>query len=189
MSLIAEINEQTVREYFFRLDALVRPGTELYVIGGSAIALLGAKIRTTVDIDVALPYSKLDVAAFAEASAQAGLPVNPAFGYQGAYIELVQPLMLTLPKPKSNDSVQVLFQGTHLTVKTGSGADLVASKLYRYSEQDQEDIQFLVLRGGVTLESVKESVSRLPDRFRDDVLVIENLGNLERDVKEWGKPK
>ena len=183
--MIAEINETTALEYFARLDAFVKPGTELYVIGGSAIALLGAKIRTTVDVDVALPYSKLDVAAFSEASEKAGLPVNPAFGYQGAYIELVKPLMLTLPKPKSEESLQVLFQGTNLTVKTGSGADLVASKLYRYSEQDQEDIQFLMLRGGVTLEAVRESVLRLPERFRDDVMTVENLGNLERDLTMW----
>ena len=46
------------------------------------------------------------------------------------------------------------FISANLTVKTGSGADLVASKLYRYSEQDQEDIQFLMLRGGVTLDVV-----------------------------------
>ena len=185
MNPIAEINEATVLEYFSRLDALVKPGTELYVIGGSAIALLGAKIRTTADVDVALPYSKLDIAAFGEASAEAGLPVDPAFGYQGAYIELVKPLMLTLPKPKSEESLQGLFQGTNLTVKTGSGADLVASKLYRYSEQDREDVQFLMLRGGVTLDAVRESVTRLPERFREDVMTVENLGNLERDIAVW----
>ena len=120
MNPIAEINEATALEYFSRLDALVKPGTELYVIGGSAIALLGAKIRTTADVDVALPYSKLDIAAFGEASARAGLPVDPAFGYQGAYIELV-----------------------------------------------------------------RESVSRLPERFREDVMTVENLGNLERDLAMW----
>ena len=185
MAQLTEINEATVQAYFERLDSFVKPGTELYVLGGSAIALLGAKIRTTADVDVALPYSKLDLASFAVASEKAGLPVNPAFGYQGAYIELVKPLMLTLPKPKSEESLQVLFQGTNLLVRTGSGADLVASKLYRYSEQDQEDIQFLMLRGGVTLEAVRESVSRLPERFRDDVMTVENLGNLERDLAMW----
>ena len=182
---IAEINESVVTDYFVRLDQLVKPGTELYVIGGSAIALLGAKIRTTADVDVALPSSKLDLTDFTTASAKAGLPVNPAFGYQGAYVELVKPLMLTLPQPKSETDVQELFRGVNLVVRTGSGADLVASKLYRYSEQDQEDIQFLMLRGGVTLAAVRESVTRLPERFREDVMVIENLGNLERDLALW----
>ena len=34
---IAEINESVVTDYFVRLDQLVKPGTELYVIGGSAL--------------------------------------------------------------------------------------------------------------------------------------------------------
>ena len=83
MAQLTEINEATVQAYFERLDSFVKPGTELYVLGGSAIALLGAKIRTTADVDVALPYSKLDLASFAVASEKAGLPVNPAFGYPG----------------------------------------------------------------------------------------------------------
>lgn len=33
MASIAEINEQTVREYFFRLDALVGPGTVTVIVG------------------------------------------------------------------------------------------------------------------------------------------------------------
>ena len=63
-------------EYFARLDPLVKPGTVLFVIGGAAIAVLGAKIRVTGDIDVALPFSKLDMSGFAEAH-KSGLPVSP----------------------------------------------------------------------------------------------------------------
>ena len=145
------IDEAAANAYFERLDPLVRPGTVLFVIGGSAIAQLGAKIRVTADIDVALPYSTFEMSEFVAASAKAGLPVDPAFGYQGAYVELVKPLMLTLPKPASVDDCIVLFQGANLTVRTSGPADLVASKLYRYSEQDQEDVQFLMRSGGVTL--------------------------------------
>ena len=181
--MIQQIDEQEAQAYFERLDPLVREGTVLFVIGGSAVAQLGAKIRVTADIDVALPYSKLELSDFAAASEKAGLPVNPAFGYQGAYIELVKPLMLTLPKPKSENSCVVLFQGVNLTVKTSSPADLIASKLYRYSEQDQEDILFLLRQGGVTLDAVREAVTRLPERFRDDVLVQENLANLAVDFR------
>ena len=179
------IDEAAANAYFERLDPLVRPGTVLFVIGGSAIAQLGAKIRVTADIDVALPYSTFEMSEFVAASAKAGLPVDPAFGYQGAYVELVKPLMLTLPKPASVDDCIVLFQGANLTVRTSGPADLVASKLYRYSEQDQEDVQFLMRAGGVTLEAVREAVSRLPARFRDDVIVRENLANLEADLEIW----
>ena len=54
--MVQQIDEQEALAYFERLDPLVRPGTVLFVIGGSAIAQLGAKIRVTADIDVALPY-------------------------------------------------------------------------------------------------------------------------------------
>jgi hypothetical protein len=39
-----QIDESVLREYFERLDPLVKSGTELFVIGGAAVALLGAKI-------------------------------------------------------------------------------------------------------------------------------------------------
>ena len=183
-NLCKEINEQTAMEYFARLDALVGQGTELFVIGGSAVALLGAKIRVTADIDVALPYSKMDMAGFVEASDKAGLPVDPALGYQGVYVETIKPLMLTLPVPVEGQQI-VLFTGKNLTVKTCSAADLVASKLYRCGEQDMEDIQFLVQACGVTFEQIRESVSRLPPRFRDDVLVKDNLENVRADIEIW----
>jgi hypothetical protein len=180
-----QIDESVLREYFERLDPLVRSGTELFVIGGAAVALLGAKIRTTVDVDVAAPYSRVDLANFREASASAGLPVNPAAGYQGAYVEYVEPLMLTLPNPDTGGTSIVLFRGFNLTVRTGCPADLIASKLFRYSEKDVGDIRFLMESAKVSMTEIKDSVSRLPPRFRDDVLVGENLANLETDSSMW----
>ena len=185
MNAVQQVDAQTVLAYFERLDPLVRSGTVLHVIGGSAVVQLGAQIRVTADIDVALPYSKLELTEFVKASAKAGFPVDPSFGYQGAYVELVKPLMLTLPRPASEESCIELFKGVNLTVRTSSPADLVASKLYRYSSQDQEDIQFLMGTGGMTIDSVRESVQRLPERFCDDVLIRENLINLESDLKLW----
>ena len=184
MDGVKEVNEQTAMEYFARLDAQVCPGTELLVIGGSAIALLGAKIRVTADIDVALPYSRIVMPDFAEASKRVGFPVDPGFGYQGVFVELIKPLMLTLPEPQEGRQI-VLFTGRNLTVKTCPAADLAASKLYRCGEQDVEDLQCLVQSCGVTFEQVEEAVARLPQRFRDDVLVKENLENLRSDIAMW----
>ena len=187
--MIQEVNEAVLREYFTRLDPLVKPGTMLYVFGGGAVALLGAKIRTTVDLDVAAPYSNFSDAEFAKASAEAGLPVNPHLGYQGAYVEFVENRMLALPLPASPDNVEVLFSGENLTVKTGSPADLVASKLCRYDEQDLADVQFLVRECGAKIEEVRAAVERMPQRMRDDVLVQENLKNLETDIAIWEMEK
>jgi len=183
---IERVDERTVRAYFDALDPLVRPETVLYVFGGAAVALLGSRIRTTMDIDVAEPYSVMDRAAFCAASAEAGLPVNPSPEYGAAFLELVGPLRLSLPRPDPSVPAVELYRGRNLTVRTGSAADLVASKLVRYDEQDQQDIQFLMGEGGATLEDVKASVARLQPVFRNDALVKENLAKLETDLQVWG---
>jgi len=182
---IERVDEQTLRAYFDALDPLVRPSTVLYVFGGAAVALLGSRIRTTMDIDVAEPFSQIDRAAFCQASAQAGLPVNPSPDHDAAFLELVGPLRLSLPVPDAANPGVELYHGRNLTVKTGSSADLVASKLVRYDEQDQQDIQFLMGEGGATLEDVLASVARLQPVFRNDALVKENLANLATDLKIW----
>jgi len=182
---IERVDEQTVRAYFDALDPLVRPNTVLYVFGGAAIALLGSRIRVTMDIDIAEPFSNIDRAAFCRASAEAGLPVNPSAEYSAAFVELVGPLRLPLPAPDSANPAVELYRGNNLLVTTGSSADLVASKLVRYDEQDQQDIQFLMGEGGATLEEVREAVGRLQPLFRNDALVKENLANLETDLRIW----
>ena len=183
---VQEVTERTVVEYFDRLDAMVSSGTVLYIYGGAAVAVLGSRIRTTMDIDVAEPYSRIDRAEFAAASAKAGLPVNPDADYDSAFLELVGAFRLCVPEPTSEKPGIVVYSGRNLTVRTGSAADLIASKLVRYDEQDQQDIQFLLKTGAVTLEAVKESASRLPAAFREDALVRENLANLGADMKIWG---
>ena len=180
-----EINEATLAAYFERLDPLVKPGTVLFVFGGAAIALLGAKIRTTVDIDVAAPYSKIDLATFREASEKAGLPVNPPPGCQSAYLEIVGGRMLSLPEPAAGRAPVVLFSGVNLTVATSPDADLVASKLVRYNDKDRGDVQFLAESSKLAFSDVENAVRRIPANIRDDVLVRENLENFRGDLAMW----
>jgi len=187
--VIQEVSEKTAGEYFATLDPLVRPGTTLFVFGGVAVALMGSRIRTTMDVDVAEPFSSLDRAAFPAASAEAGLPVNPGLDYDAAFLELIGPFRLAMPVPDAAHPGMELYRGKNLVVRTGSAADIVASKLVRYDEQDQQDIQFLMGEGGATLEAVREAVSRLQPKFRDDALVLENLKNLEADAAVWGVAK
>jgi len=186
---IGIVDERTVRAYFDALDPLVCSDTLLYVFGGAAVALLGSRIRTTMDVDVAEPFSRIDRAAFFQASEQAGLPVNPSPDHDAAFLELVGPLRLSLPTPDAANPGVELYRGRNLIVRTGTPADLVASKLVRYDEQDQQDIQFLMGEGGATIEEVKSSVARLQPVFRDDALVRENLMNLGEDLKIWGVSK
>ena len=169
--------------YFGKLDAKVSSGTELYVFGGSAIGLLGLRVRTTIDVDIAAPYSRVNLEEFTRASAELGFPVNPGAEYQGTFIEFVGPARLSLPVPNGDE--QVLYRGLNLTVKTGSFADLVASKLVRYNTKDMQDVQFLMSEGRVRYEDVVTAVNRLSSVFRDDPLVRENLENLKTDMRIW----
>ena len=181
------IDERATMEYFAKLDGLVSRGTELYIFGGSAIGLLGAKVRTTIDIDVAAPFSRMNLQEFKAASEKLGMPVNPGAAYQGAFIELVGPARLSLPSPTENSLI--VFRGMNLTVKTGAFAELVASKLVRYSVKDMQDVQFLITEGRVKYDEVVAAVKRLSPVFRDDPLVKENLENLKTDMMIWEAAK
>jgi endonuclease/exonuclease/phosphatase (EEP) superfamily protein YafD len=139
-----------------------------------------------LDIDVAGPYSTVDQAELAEASPRAGLPLNPDPLSQENHLEWVGPLRLCLPPPQAGIPGLKLWQGRRLTLVTGSVPDLVASKLIRYDETDQGDIQFLYTQFRFEWLAVQQSVARLPQPFSTHTLVLENLENLKADMAAWG---
>ena len=171
--------------YFKRLDKELDSPTILHIYGSAAIILLGADDRTSLDIDVAGAYSVADNARFAEASVAAGLPVNPPSDYSSDYVEWVGKLRLCLPPPPPETEAIILWRGDKLTIKTGRIEDLVASKLIRYDETDQADIQFLFKISRFSFDAVAAAVKTLPHPFDKDALVLENLCNLESDMNAW----
>jgi hypothetical protein len=74
-------------------------------------------------------------------------------------------------------------------VKTVGPARLIASKLIRYDTADQADIRFLMETTNVDMADIDRAVSELPDQFRDDPVVRENLENLKTDMGLWEKKK
>ncbi|MEI7900040.1 MAG: hypothetical protein WCK89_07295 [bacterium] len=178
------MNKPEIIGYLTQLDSSLTSSAILHVYGSAVVILLDAPDRTSLDIDVAGPYSVIDQAELARVAAAAGLPVNPSDPlYEGNHLEWIGPLRLCLPPP--GDDVIILWQGRKLTVRTGSVADFVASKLIRYDETDRADIQFLYTQKRFTWESVRESVERLPELFRYDALVRGNLDDLVRDMRLW----
>ena len=181
------MNKQEITDYLARLDRELSGPTVLYLYGSAVVILLDAPDRTSLDIDVAGPYSGVDQADFEQASRRAGLPVNPEPSYQGGHLEWVGPLRLCLPSPQEDAPGMILWQGLKLAVRTGSVEDLVASKLIRYDEIDRADIQFLFAQFHFSWEAVRNSADRLPHPFRTDTLVLENLANLKADLRMWGE--
>jgi hypothetical protein len=182
------MNHAFITAFLERLDGALSAPTVLHIYGSAAFILLGEPERMSLDIDVAGPYSVADMGELQRAAASLGVPINPGEQDDRPHIEWVGPLRLCLPPPLPATDM-LLWQGKKLSVKTGSAADLIASKLIRYDESDCADIQFVVRQGGVTWSDVQNAVRRLPVPFAQDALICENLNNLRTDMRMWqGEP-
>lgn len=170
--------------YLERIDAALRNEAVLYIYGSAAFILLDEPERTSLDVDVAAPYCRLDERAFRDAAARAGLPVNPEPDTTGDHIEWISSLRLCLPKPSADTDI-VLWQGHHLTVKTGAIPALIASKLVRYDVVDRSDVQYLLSQHSVAFHDVAAAVRSLPPPFNQDAVVLDNLENFRTDMALW----
>ena len=178
------MNKGELVSYLERLDEALTTQAMLYIYGSAVVILLDAPGRTSLDVDVAGAYSSVSQAELARAAEQAGLPLNPDDPlFAGNHLEWVGALRLCLPPP-GRDSM-TLWQGTRLTVQTGSVPDIIASKLIRYDETDKADIQFLASQSAFSWEAVRAAAATLPAAFREDALVKENLNNLAADLAAW----
>lgn len=171
-------------EYFARVDQQLTLPAELMIYGSAAFILLDEEERTSLDLDVAGPYSTLDYEGFRKASRAAGLEVNPVEFNSGEHVEWISGARLCLAPPDSTETM-TLWQGRRLVVKTVAAADLVASKLIRYDPVDQSDVRYLVSQTHLNHEMVVNAVARLPPGFRHDTLVLDNLANLKEDMRLW----
>ena len=170
--------------YLERIDDELTKPAILVVYGAASLILLDLVGRSSIDIDVAGPYSTVDQREFNAAAEKAGLLVNPNEETSQEHIEWVSALRLCLPKPDAHSEL-LLWEGQWLTVKTVSPAQLIASKLIRYDPIDQGDIRYLWSQGQVTIEAVKSAVASLPVAFKSDAIVLENLDNLKEDTRIW----
>ena len=177
------MNAAALREHLARLDAALEEPVRLCFYGSAPLMLMGQEDRSSLDIDVAAPYSSANERALAEAAERIGLPVNPVDDYSGDHIEWVGPLRLCLASPGENPVI--LWQGSRITAFTLPVPDLIASRLIRYDPTDQADIQFLLVHQPFSFEDISLAVTRLPAAFREDKLVLENLKNLQRDLPRW----
>ncbi len=177
------MNAASLREYLAHLDDVLDEPVRLCLYGSTPLMLMGQEDRSSLDIDVAAPYSSANERTLTEAAKQIGLPLNPADDYEGDHIEWVGPLRLCLASPEENS--MILWQGSWITAFTLPIPDLIASRLIRYDPTDQADIQFMLVHQPASIEDISLAVTRLPAAFREDALVQENLKNLQRDLPRW----
>lgn len=180
------MNKQELLSYLSKIDAALKRDSTLCVYGSAAFILLDEEDRTSLDIDVAAPYSDVDFDDLKQAAEKAGLSINPDEAGSSEHIEWISPLRLCLSRPDPETEI-LLWSGKKLKVKTVSSADLVASKLIRYDEIDQSDIQYLCTQTRMDFESIEAAVKSLPAPFDRDVILLENLRNLESDLQMWNE--
>lgn len=178
------MNKDQIVKYLSAIDHHLERDATLVVYGSAAFILLDEEERTSLDIDVAGPYSSVPYEAFCDAAEKAGLRVNPDYHNGEEHIEWMSALRLCLARPDPKTEI-ILWQGRFLVVKTVAPEDLVASKLIRYDDIDISDIRYLILQMKIESADIIDAVERLPRPFKNDVLVRENLNNLLEDMKLW----
>lgn len=177
------MNRRSLESLFAAVDNHLSSPATMVVYGAAAFMMLGEEGRSSIDLDVAGPYCKGDVAGLREAIAKAGYMINPPPEIHEDHVEWVGIERLSLELP--GEEKLPLWQGKSLTVITVSPPALIASKLIRYDETDQSDIRSICFRMRVTWEQVRDAVVRLPYPFRNDAIVLENLENLKNDLMMW----
>jgi hypothetical protein len=178
------MNKQELLRYLEQLDGAIRAETVLVVYGSAAFMLLDEPDRTSLDIDVAAPYSRADFGDLQRAAAAVGLPINPDEATATDHIEWISAARLCLPRPDPATDV-LLWQGNRLRLQTVAFPQLIASKLIRYDPIDRADIQYLCAQSQLEFASIAQAVRQLPAPFNQDRLVLENLENLRRDLQMW----
>ena len=170
--------------YLEQIDHGLSSPTSLCIYGSAAFILLDEPDRTSLDIAVAGPYSQADLGELRQAAERAGLPFNPEESLRSDHLEWISALRLCLAAPQPESEI-FLWSGRYLTVKTVSLPDLIASKLIRYDEIDQSDIQYLVTQHTIEQQDIQSAVHRLPPPFNGNPIVLENLDLLKKDLKRW----
>ena len=178
------MNKRELLSYLERVDKALKNDTILYVYGSAAFILLDEPDRISLDIDVAGPYSQADIGDLRQAANQAGLPIDPDDSYSSDHIEWISQLRLCLPRPNPETEME-LWQGSRLSVRTVSAAELIASKLIRYDEIDRSDIQYLYSQRKIDFIEIDAAVQALAPPFNRDPMVLENLRNLRVDTRMW----
>jgi hypothetical protein len=178
------MDKKELISYLEQIDRRLTSPTTLCIYGSAAFILLDEPDRTSLDIDVAGPYSQADLGELRQAAESAGLPFNPEESLRSDHLEWISALRLCLAAPQPESEI-LLWSGRFLSVKTVSVSDLIASKLIRYDEIDQSDIQYLVTQHMIEEQDVENAVHRLPPPFNGDPIVLENLDLLKKDLKRW----
>jgi hypothetical protein len=160
-----------------RLGEHLQKPTRLVLIGSSVGMFYGQPGRMTEDVDVWSPKSKVDIADIIQACHKAGIAFDPREydkPNEGLYIQMIQPGIVHVGQWKNETQ---MFTTGNLTVAHPPAQNIIASKLGRCTDTDVEDIVFLMRESSISMDSVREAISTLPQMAKN--IASENMVLLE----------
>ena len=99
------MDKKELISYLEKIDRALQNPSSLCVYGSAAFILLDEPDRTSIDIDIAGPYSQADMGELRRAAEAAGLSFNPAEPSQSNHIEWVSGLRLCLAQPQPDSEL------------------------------------------------------------------------------------
>ncbi|NKB23061.1 MAG: hypothetical protein GKR87_01425 [Kiritimatiellae bacterium] len=101
------MNQNQLLNYLAAIDKRLATETTLCIYGSAAFILLDEEGRTSLDIDIAAPYSEVDFEDFQQAAHAAGLPINPEENFSKDHIEWISIGRLCLSAPDAETSMVI----------------------------------------------------------------------------------
>lgn len=131
----------------------------LEIIGAWPVIDAGMPGRTSLDLDIWMPGSRVDRGTLRAACAATGLGFDPLEETDRPYLQLVRPGIVEMPRHTAQEA------GTWggLTILVPPPAALAAAKLVRASDKDLADIFFLCSKHALSRATVAACVEDIPD--------------------------
>lgn len=174
------LNDEVIRSFLEQLSKYISRPTSLFLLGGSALCLIGNQ-RTTLDLDYVgedLPPQHTELQ----------ILIHDVATQFDIDIEAV-PIERFIPLPNGYESRHVFIaQFEKLSVFLFDPRSIALSKVARGFETDYDDILFLLHRKLVSLESIEQDVeSILLQAHTFDIIPSEIHQHLQ-DIKQlWAK--
>lgn len=173
------VTAEQLDAFFIQLNKLYSRPATVYLLGGTALALLGSS-RPTLDID----YVGTDIP---ERWDELQRSIHAVAAEMGLDLEAV-PFDKMVPLPSGHAQRHILYRAYgHIRVFVFDPLAIALGKIERGTESDLEDVAFLIVRRIITLKQLEEVVQEALPRAQEYDMnpggMIRNLETVRRMLR------
>ena len=169
---MVEVTAETLQDFLEQLGRCYRRSGRLYLVGGSSLILVDAKVSTLdIDLEFDIPdeYQNEFILCLREISRQRQLPVEQASPEQ------------FIPLPQGyQDRHQFIGRYGSLDVFHYDFYSVALSKLHRGNEKDYADVIEMVKQGLITAQQLRDQFNRVLPKL-ETFSIKANPENFERN--------